>query len=190
LGSGCSVTASFDGLPVDTSMGYTPLEGLVMGTRSGDIDPALPLRLQALSGKGPDEIETLLNKESGLLGLAGQSEMRDLVSAVEAGDNDARIAVEIFCRSAKKYLGAYLAVLGGADGVIFGGGIGENIPDLRRRICAGLEWAGLVIDAKRNEQTPESDSLISSETSRIDVWVVHVDEAAVIARETVALLTD
>ena len=189
LGGGCSATASVDGSPIDTSMGYTPLEGLIMGTRSGDIDPALPLRLQALTGKSAEEVEALLNKESGLLGLSGRSsEMRDLVPAAKEGDTDAAFATEAFCNSVKKYIGAYVAVLGGADGIVFGGGIGENMPEIREQVCRGLEWAGIVLDLDANQRASGTESRISSTTSRADVWVMRVDEAAVIARETVAVL--
>jgi acetate kinase len=190
LGGGCSVTASFDGSPVDTSMGYTPLEGLVMGTRSGDIDPALPLRLQALTGMSPEDVEDLLNTRSGLLGLSGRSgEMRDLVPAAANGDEDAAFAVEMFCRSARKYVGAYLALLGGADAVIFSGGIGENMPEVRKGICQALEWAGLTLDDGANASASGPEVKIAGRESRIDAWVIRADEAAVIARETVALLT-
>ena len=189
LGGGCSATASFDGRPLDTSMGYTPLEGLIMGTRSGDLDPALPLRLQALTGKSADEVETLLNTQSGLLGLSGRSgEMRDVVPAEAEGDLDAAFAVEAFCARARKYIGAYMAVLGGADGIVFGGGIGENMPEIRSRICRGFEWAGLVVDDDVNRNGGGPEVQISAAESGIRAWTIHVDEAAVIARETVVLL--
>jgi acetate kinase len=191
LGGGCSATASFDGAPVDTSMGYTPLEGLVMGTRSGDIDPALPLRLQALSGQSAGEIEALLNEGSGLLGLSGRSgEMRDLAPAAASGDQEAAFAIELFCTSVRKYIGAYLAILGSADAIVFGGGIGENMPEVRARICQGFEWAGLQLDAQANGAPNLAEARISTAGSSIDAWVMRVDEAAVIARETAAVLTD
>ena len=190
LGGGCSITASFDGQPLDTSMGYTPLQGLIMGTRSGDIDPALPLRLQALTHMTADEVESMLNTESGLLALSGSSaEMRDLMPASENGDTNAALAIDAFCTSARKYVGGYLALLGGADALIFGGGIGENMPGIRRMICRGLEWAGVTLDEDANLHASGPEVKISDEASRIDVWVVHVDEAAVIARETLNLLT-
>ncbi len=190
LGSGCSAAATFDCMPIDTSMGYTPLEGLIMGTRSGDLDPALPLRLQALTGMSADEVETLLNTRSGLLGLSGSTaEMRDLMPAATAGDADAAFAIEAFCTRTKKYVGAYLALLGGADGVIFGGGIGENMPEIRRLICQGLQWCGVALDEGANEGATGTEVHIGAKGSTMDVWVMHVDEATVIARETVALLT-
>ena len=189
LGGGSSAAASFDCAPLDTSMGYTPLEGLIMGTRSGNIDPALPLRLQALTGKTAGEVEELLNTESGLLGLSGRSgEMRDIVQAAAGNDADAAFALEAFCVSVRKYIGAYMAALGGADAIVFGGGIGENLPEVRARACWGLEWAGLVLDEEANKRTTGIEGLISAQQSAVRVWVMRVDEAAVIARETAALL--
>lgn len=190
LGNGCSATASFEGRPVDTSMGYTPLEGLIMGTRSGDLDPALPLRLQALTGMSAQDVEDLLNSRSGLLGLSGRSaDMRDLLEAAASGDADCALAVDAFCARTTKYVGAYTALLGGIDALIFGGGIGEHSPEIRRRICRGMQWAGLTLDEDANQIAAGPEVHISANASRIDVWVMHVDEAAVIARETVALLT-
>lgn len=188
LGGGCSATASIDGAPVDTSMGYTPLEGLVMGTRSGDIDPALPLRLQALTGKPADEIEALLNTDSGLKGLAGHSEMRDLLPEARAGSPDAALAVDVFCAGVRKYVGAYMAVMGGADGIVFGGGIGENMPEIRRRVCDDMGWCGVILDPEANESAVGKDGRISAADSKVDVRVMRVDEAGVIARETAAAL--
>jgi acetate kinase len=170
-------------------MGYTPLEGLIMGTRTGDLDPALPLRLQALTGQTANEVESLLNTRSGLLGLSGRSaDMRDLLAAAAAGDEPSALAVEAFCLRARKYAGGYLALLGGADAIIFGGGIGENLPEIRRRICEGLTWAGLELDDAANEQASAAESRITAAGSKLEAWVVRVDEAAVIARETAALL--
>jgi acetate kinase len=189
LGNGCSATASLDGRPLDTSMGFTPLEGLIMGTRSGDLDPSLPLFISRQGGLSLDEVETLLNSQSGLLGLSGISnDMRDLLQAEAAGDRGAAQAVESFCYRARKYIGAYLAVLGGADAVVFGGGIGEHSAEVRRRICAGLEWAGLLVDAKANEAGFVEERSFSARGSRIEAWIVPVDEANVIARDVVACL--
>jgi acetate kinase len=189
LGNGCSVTASKDGIPVDTSMGFTPLEGLIMGTRSGDLDPSIPLFLVEREELTIREAEELLNKRSGLLGLSGRSnDMRDVLAAAEAGEPDSELAVRAFCYRAKKYLGAYLAILGGADAVIFGGGIGENLPKIRAGICAGFESAGLEIDATRNGAKLQSDQRISTNTSTIEAWVVQVDEATMIARDVIERL--
>lgn len=187
LGNGCSMTASRDGVALDTSMGFTPLEGLVMGSRSGDLDPALPLYIAEREGLSPEDVEALLNRRSGLLGLAGRSDMRDLLAAARAGDEGARLAIDLFCYRARKYLGAYLAVLGGCDGIVFGGGIGENSAEVRRGICGGMAWAGIELDEGRNAAAgPEA--LISREGSAVQVWVVAVDEAVEIARDTAACL--
>ncbi len=184
LGNGCSATASVNGRPLDTSMGFTPLEGLIMGTRSGDIDPSLPLFLSEKEGLSTAEVASLLNTRSGLLGLSGRSpDMRDLLTAAEAGDQRSEFAVEAFCYRVKKYVGAYLAALGGADAVIFGGGIGENSAGVRRRICEGMEWAAIELDAGLNAAASGQEARLSKDSSRVEVWAVTVDEATVIARD-------
>src|SRR5207237_8171953 len=149
--NGCSAAAIREGRSIDTSMGFTPLEGLVMGTRSGDLDPGLIGFLVERERVDVAEVERWLNERSGLLGLSGLSgDMRDLLAA-EGKDKRAALALDVFCYRARKYLGAYLAALEGADAVVFGGGIGEHAPAIRARICAGMEWAGLRLDSKRNE---------------------------------------
>jgi acetate kinase len=184
LGNGCSAAAIRDGQSVDTSMGFTPLEGLVMGSRCGDIDPALVSYLARREDVQAAEVETWLNKRSGLLGISGLSnDMRRLLEARDA-DPRARLAVEVFCHRARKYLGAYLAVLGGAEAVIFSGGIGENAAAAREEICRGMEWCGIVLDAGANATASAEDRCISSTASTLQVWVVRTDEEAVIARET------
>ena len=184
LGSGCSAAAIRDGQSVDTSMGFTPLEGLVMGSRCGDIDPALVSYLARREGVQAAEVETWLNKRSGLLGISGLSnDMRRLLEARDA-DPRARLAVEVFCHRARKYLGAYLAVLGGAKAVIFSGGIGENAAAVREEICRGMEWCGIVLDVGANATASAEDRCISSAASTPQVWVVRTDEEVVIARET------
>jgi acetate kinase len=184
LGNGCSATASIDGRPVDTSMGFTPLEGLIMGTRSGDLDPSIPLFLVERDGLSAGEVEALLNKRSGLLGISGKSnDMRDLLAAARAGHRGSDLAVRAFCYRARKYVGAYLAVLGGANAIIFGGGIGEHIPEIREMICAGLEWAGLELDAQKNRAEMSSDEQITTDGAGVEVWVVHVDEAVIITQD-------
>lgn len=185
LGNGCSAAAIKGGRSVDTSMGFTPLEGLVMGTRSGDLDPEIVSYLAEKEGVEVAEVEDWLNKRSGLLGVSGRtSDMRDLLAAMET-DARARLAVEIFCYRVRKYLGAYMAVLGGADGVVFGGGIGENAPLIRDRICGDLAWCGLELDAARNAAVVGEAGVISSEASRVLVYVVPVDESLLIARHVV-----
>ena len=188
LGNGCSATAIRNGQAVDTSMGFTPLEGLVMGTRSGDLDPSLVSYLAHKEGVAADEVEDWLNKRSGLLGLSGLSnDMRELTAAYDKNPR-ARLAVDVFCHRARKYLGAYLAVLGGAEAVIFSGGIGENSPLVREQICAGMEWCGLTLDPSANATVIGTDSRISTPDSTLDVWVIHTDEENIIARETARVL--
>lgn len=185
LGSGCSATASIGGAPIDTSMGFTPLEGLVMGTRSGDIDPSIPLYLARKLGLSPEQVQSLLNNESGLLGLSGNSnDMRDLLDSSQAGDPPSDLAVRAFCYRAKKYVGSYLAALGGADAIIFAGGIGEHLPEIRVSICDGLEWAGVRIDTQANQAAMGIEMRISAQDSGVIVFVVPVQEAIVIARDT------
>ncbi len=190
LGNGCSAAAIRKGTPVDTSMGFTPLEGLVMGTRCGDIDPAIFGFLAHEEGLGPAEVEDILNARSGLLGLSGRSrDMRDLTE--HGGDEPrARLAVEIFCYRARKYLGAYLAALGGADAIVFSGGIGENAPGVRARILEGLEWFGIRVDPARNEGTTGTEGEIGAPGSRLRIFVIPTDEELVIARETASCLRE
>ena len=188
LGTGCSACAISGGDSIDTSMGFTPLEGLVMGTRSGDIDPAILDYVAGKEGLSLQEVENLLNKQSGLLGLSGlTNDMRELVAeAEEFGDRRARLAVEIFCYRARKYVGAYLAAIGGAQAVTFAGGIGENAAAVRERICQGLEWAGLTLDAARNAATVGGrEGRISADGAALEAWVIPTDEELLIARDTV-----
>jgi len=187
LGNGCSAAAIRNGHPVDTSMGMTPLEGLVMGTRSGDIDPAIVNLISAKEGLSPHEVEALLNTQSGLLGISGlTNDMRVLQAELkEHDDRRARLAIDVFCYRARKYIGAFLAVMGGADGIVFTGGIGENSPAIRAQICAGMEWAGLKIDPERNQQTIGKEGLISDDSSRLAIYAIPTDEELLIARDTV-----
>ncbi len=186
LGNGCSAAAIRGGTSVDTSMGMTPLEGLVMGTRSGDVDPAILSLIASKEGLSLHEVETLLNKQSGLLGISGlTNDMRTLQSELsEHDDRRARLAIEIFCYRARKYIGAYLAAMGGADAIVFTGGIGENSPEIRRRICEGLEWAGLSLDAEKNKDAVGREEVITREGSRLAVYVIPTDEELLIARDT------
>jgi len=185
LGNGCSATAVEGGHSVDTSMGFTPLEGLMMGTRSGDIDPHLIGYLAQREGVDIDEVEGWLNTRSGLLGVSGLSQdMRELLKAESQGDENAALAVEMFCYRVKKQIGAYLAALNGADAVVFGGGIGENSPAVRARICTGMEWCGLIIDDEQNAKTVGSENRITKDSARIHAYVIPVDEEIIIARDT------
>jgi acetate kinase len=186
LGNGCSAAAVDGGRSVDTTMGFTPLEGLMMATRSGDVDPALVGFLARREGTDVETVENWLNHESGLLGVSGRSRsMRVLAGLAASGDEDAALAVEMFCYRARKAIGAYLAVLGGADAVVFGGGVGEHRPEVRRRICGGLQSLGVELDDERNEAAQGTEATISSDTSPIRVEVLPVDEASIIARDTI-----
>ncbi len=188
LGNGCSATAIKGGNSIDTSMGMTPLEGLVMGTRSGDIDPSIFEYLATKEGMTMGEMESLLNKQSGLLGISGLThDMRELLDeAHENKDRRAILAIEIFCYRVKKYIGAYLAAMGGTDAIVFTGGIGENSAAVRARICSGLEWMGLKIDPAQNgSQIEGGGGLISTGDSRLAAYVIPTDEELLIARDTV-----
>jgi acetate kinase len=187
LGNGCSAAAIRAGHPVDTSMGMTPLEGLVMGTRSGDLDPAIVGLIAAKEGLSTHEVETLLNTQSGLLGISGlTNDMQTLEQELrEHDDRRVRLAIEVFCHRARKYIGAFLASMGGAGAVVFTGGIGENSPEIRARICQGLEWAGLEVDDERNRQTAPRERRISKDGCRLAAWAIPTDEELLIARDTV-----
>jgi acetate kinase len=187
LGNGCSACAIQGGQSIDTSMGFTPLEGLVMGTRSGDIDAALLDYIAAKEGLTLPQVEALLNHQSGLLGLSGlTNDMRDLLAeAEEHQDRRARLAIDIFCYRARKYIGSYLAALGGAEAIVFAGGIGENSSEIRRRICDGLQWAGLHVDPPANALLIDGrEGRFSTEGSTLEAWVVPTDEELLIARDT------
>lgn len=186
LGAGCSITAVAHGAPQDTSMGFSPLEGLVMATRSGDLDPGLLLHLLRAEKISIDELDHLLNRESGLRGMAGDSDMRRLLNSNEPA---ARLAVELYCYRARKYVGAYLSVLGGADAILFGGGVGEYAPEVRERILSGMEWAGVALDRESNHAAIGSEACISRSDSHVAVWAIAVDEAQLLAEEAASLLT-
>lgn len=187
LGNGCSAAAIQGGKPVDTSMGMTPLEGLVMGTRSGDVDPAVVNLIAMKEGLSPREVESLLNTQSGLLGISGlTNDMRVLQQELkDHDDRRVRLAVEVFCYRATKYIGAYLACMGGADAVVFTGGIGENAPEIRAKICEGLEWFGLKVDAGRNAEAVGKEVKFSTDDSRLHAYAIPTDEELLIARDTV-----
>jgi len=189
LGRGCSVTATLGSRAIATSMGFTPLEGLVMGTRSGDVDPGALLYVMERAGMSAADMRRELNQESGLLGLSGRTaDMRELLALEQRGDPGAALAVEVFCRRARHYVAAYMAELGGADVIVFGGGIGENCPDIRRRVLGGLEWAGIQVHAQANAASVGVEASIASATSRVAIQVIPVDEASVIASEAASLL--
>ena len=176
LGNGCSITAVKEGKSVDTSMGLTPLEGVVMGTRSGDIDPAIIFYLIE-KGYSSEELNNILNKKSGLLGISGISnDMRNLLQAKDKGDRKAELAIDIFCYHLKKYIGSYMAVLGRTDAIIFTAGIGDNVPYIRKKSLSGMEELGIEIDEKKNESAKGIESEISGEVSKVKVWVIPTNE--------------
>src|SRR5215204_1243642 len=191
LGNGCSACAIDGGNSVDTSMGFTPLEGLVMGTRSGDLDPAVLDFVSAKEGLTLHELDSMLNKQSGLLGLSGlTADMRELLAEeAEHGDRRARLAVDMFCYRVKKYLGAYLAAMNGADAIVFAGGIGENSAEVRARICTGLDWLGIALDLEKNAAVTGTEGRIHADDSRLELWVIPTDEELLIARDTWRVVT-
>ncbi|MFE3327458.1 acetate kinase [Streptomyces sp. NPDC059176] len=188
LGNGASASAVAGGRCVDTSMGLTPLEGLVMGTRSGDVDPAVTFHLKRVAGMDVDEIDALLNKKSGLVGLCGDNDMREIRRRIDEGDRQALLAFEIYVHRLKKYIGAYYAVLGRVDAVVFTAGVGENAAPVRAAAVAGLEELGLAVDADLNAVRSGEPRIISPEYARVAVAVVPTDEELEIARQTFALV--
>jgi acetate kinase len=185
LGNGASASAVSGGRSIDTSMGLTPLEGLVMGTRSGDVDPALVLHLRRTQRLSTDEIDAVLNSRSGLLALAGDNDMREVQRRVRAGDRAAALALDVYCYRIRKYVGAYLAALGGADAIAFTAGVGENDPVVRARSLAGLERLGIVLDAARNEA---GETVISADGSPVTVLVIATDEELEMATQAASLV--
>jgi acetate kinase len=190
LGAGCSAAAIREGKSIDTSMGLTPLEGLMMATRSGDLDPAIFSFLATSEGLSPNEVERILNRESGLIGVSGlSSDMRELETAARGGNADAALAIAMFWYRVRKYIGAYAAVLGRVDAIIFGGGIGEHSANVRAQVCSDLEVLGITIDSARNEAADGREACISTDGSRIALWVVPLDEELQIARACARLLS-
>ena len=188
LGNGASAAAIAGGRSIDTSMGMTPLEGLVMGTRSGDLDPAVLLYLQRNAGMTVDQLDDLLNRRSGLLGLSGRSDMREVIAAAEGGDPAAGLAFEVYLHRLRHYLGAYLAILGGVDALVFTAGVGENSPQVRAAALEGLGALGLQVDASANARPGSGARRISPAGAQIDVLVIPTDEELQIARETASVL--
>ena len=187
LGNGASVTAIDGGRSVDTSMGFTPLEGLVMGTRSGDIDPAVLFHLSRRAGLSIDDLDDLLNKRSGMLGLAGSNDLRDIRAAVARGEERAILAFDVYVHRLRSYAGAYLAQLGGADVISFTAGVGENAPHVRDAALETLGFAGVQIDPARNEAQERGIRIISTDASAVTVLVVPTDEELEIARQTLGV---
>lgn len=191
VGNGASAAAVCRGRSVDTSMGFTPLEGLVMGTRCGSIDPAIPLWLMQREGTSPDEMDGMLNKHSGLLGITGRFyDRREIIQAADTGDRRCRLAIDVESRTLKKAIGSYAAIMGGLDGVIFTAGVGENAPLIRARTLEGLEFLGIELDPAANNQAVGGlrEEFITTERSRTKVLVVPTNEELVIAEDTLAIL--
>ncbi|HEU0206064.1 MAG TPA: acetate kinase [Pseudolysinimonas sp.] len=188
LGNGASAAAIAGGRSIDTSMGMTPLEGLVMGTRSGDLDPAILIYLQRTAGMTVDQVDELLNRRSGVLGLSGRSDMREVVAAAAQGEQGARLALDVYAHRLRHYIGAYLAVLGGADALVFTAGVGENGAEVRAAALDGLDGLGFELDAAANALPASGPRRISPAGARIAVLVIPTDEEFQIARETAAVL--
>jgi len=191
LGNGCSIAAIKGGNSIETSMGFTPLEGLVMGTRSGDLDPAIVEFICDKEGMSVHEVDNMLNKASGLLGISGlTNDMRELLAeAEESGDRRARLAIDIFCYRIRKYIGAYVAAMNGADAIVFAGGIGENSAEIRSRICSELTWLGTGVDeAKNTDLSKGREGVFSTDRSKVKLWVIPTNEELLIARDAVRLV--
>jgi acetate kinase len=189
LGNGCSVAAIKDGKSYDTSMGFSPLEGLVMGTRSGDIDPSILFYIIDKEELSLANVHALLNKHSGLLGLSGYAaDMRDLLEEADRGDRRCQEAIDVFCYRVKKYIGSYIASMNGVDAIIFTGGIGENAAPVRQKILEGMDYAGIIIDEQKNTN-PGNDTVISKDESNVDVRVIPTNEELVIAIDAAKIAT-
>ncbi len=184
LGNGCSMAAVQNGQCVDTTMGLTPLEGLVMGTRCGDLDPAIHEYLERQTGKSLAELTTIMNRQSGLKGMAGTNDMRDVTARCEAGDENAALAIEIYCYRVKKYIGAYSAILPSVDAIVFTAGVGQNASLIREKICAGLNHIGIVLDASKNAVKLSDAREIHAAYSPVKLLVIPTNEELQIARET------
>jgi acetate kinase len=188
LGNGSSIAAIDSGKSVDTSMGFTPLEGLPMGTRSGSLDPAILSYMMEKKNISYEEVNKVLNRESGMLGLSGlSSDFRDLHKAAAEGNKRAQLALDVFNYEVKKYIGAYAAAMGGVDCIVFTAGVGENTPRVRAESCSGLEFMGVKIDKEKNERVGKEGE-ISTEDSKVKVLVIPTNEELMIARETLELI--
>ena len=187
LGNGCSMTAIRQGQSVDTSMGLSPLAGLMMGTRSGDIDPAIPYFLSQEEGLSPEEIDKLLNKESGLMGIAGHNDLRTVVEQHKTGDALATLALRMYCYRIKRFIGAYLAVLGQVDALVFTAGVGENSAYVREQSCQGLTHLGITLDADKNQQSVRGARAIQADSSQVKVIVMPTNEELAIAQQVYQL---
>lgn len=185
LGNGGSIAAYMGGHSVDTSMGFTPLDGIIMGTRCGGLDPYIPLHIMESQELTPAQVSTMLNKQGGLLAISGRSDMRDNVEGAEAGDEECQLAIEMFCYSIQKYIGSYIAAMNGVDGIIFTAGVGENNPMLRGKILENFTYMGLEIDTQKNSA---NETLLSTPESKVAVLKIHTNEELVIALDTYNLI--
>jgi len=189
LGNGASAAAIHNGKCIDTSMGLTPLEGLIMGTRSGDLDPAILFYLSRETGLDMDGLDRMLNKQSGLKGICGENDMRQITESAARGDNRAKLALTMFCYRLKKYIGSYMAALGGVDCLIFTGGIGENSSLVRKMSCEGLQPFGITVDPIKNDQRYHNTYAIQAEESSTKILVIPTNEELAIARQTLQVIT-
>jgi acetate kinase len=191
LGNGCSIAAVDHGHSVDTSMGFTPLEGLLMGTRGGDMDPSLILYVMSKEGLSLAEANTLMNKHSGLIGISGESsDMREIESALAEGNKKAKLAFDIFTYRIKKYIGAYIAAMGGIDALVFTGGIGENSELVRKAVCENMEYLGIELDVEKSNSRPDGEVLISQPNSRVQIYKIPTNEELVIALDTEKIVSE
>ncbi|MCL4147295.1 UNVERIFIED_CONTAM: hypothetical protein GTU68_065147 [Idotea baltica] len=187
LGNGCSMTAVKDGKSIDHSLGFSPVNGLIMGTRSGDIDPAIIFYLAERFDYTVAEINTMLQKKSGMLGLTGYSDLRDIQAEAEKGNKDCQLALQMNAYRIKKYLGSYAAILNGLDAIVFTAGIGENSPEMRRRVCEDMDFLGITLDAEKNQVRPDKLTVISTDASKVKVLVIPTNEELEIAKQSVGL---
>ncbi len=181
LGNGGSLAAFKDGISVDTSMGFTPLDGIIMGTRSGALDPYVPLHIMESQELTPAQVSTMMNKQGGLLAISGKSDMRDNVEAAAKGDKDCQMAIEMFCYSIQKYIGSYAAAMNGVDGIVFTAGVGENNPMLRKTILENFTFLGLELDDAKNDA---NETIITTPESKVVGLKIHTNEELVIALDT------
>ncbi|MGB5419883.1 acetate/propionate family kinase [Algibacter sp.] len=187
LGNGCSMTAVKDGKSIDHSLGFSPINGLIMGTRSGDIDQSIIFYLADKFDYSLEKINTLLQKKSGMLGLTGYSDLRDIQSEAEKGNKNCQLALQMNAYRIKKYIGSYAAVLNGLDAIVFTAGIGENSPEMRRRVCEDMDFLGITLDAEKNQVRPDKLTVISTDASKVKVLVIPTNEELEIAKQSVGL---
>ncbi len=190
LGNGASASAIKNGRCIDTSMGFTPLEGLIMGTRCGDIDPAIIFYIARQTGMEIDGLDRMLNKESGLKGICRENDMRTITNLAEQGDDKAKLALDMFCHRLKKYIGAYMAVLGGVDAIVFTGGIGENSPIVREMACKSLDGLGIALDKEKNKAAKRELAEISLKSASVRILIVPTDEEYEIAIQTLRVINE